>query len=65
MALKSAICDIVHYALRTRAHCQTMVLKFKLLRQTVCLPRFVAELFIYLEKEKSKTLGVPPDALLH
>ena len=40
MALKSAICGIVHHARRTRAHCQTMVSSFKLSSGTICLPRF-------------------------
>ena len=41
MAQKSAICDIVHHARRSRACCQTMVSSFKTLIRDSLLTRDV------------------------
>ena len=40
MALKNTLCGIVHHALRTQAHCQTMVSRYKLPSGTVWFRKF-------------------------
>ena len=52
MSPNSTICDIVHHACRTRAHCPTIISNFKLSLRTVCLPRF-CHIADQIHKEKS------------
>ena len=58
--LTSTICGIAHHARRTRAHCQTMVLSFKLPSGTVCLPRFCCRVG-HIERDKSKIFATKPE----
>ena len=56
MALESTTCGIVHHARRTRAHCPTMVLSFKLSSGTVCLLGFSCRAG-HIRKGKYKICG--------
>ena len=56
MALESTTCGIVHHAHRTRAHCPTMVLSFKLSSGTVCLLGFSCRAG-HIRKGKYKICG--------